>query len=385
MIGYPHDGPRLAVAMASQLHYHPITREALFTIAQDNDPAAAREAVRAMAASGDASFTESLVSLLGDRRIRDEVRSALLQRKAPALAVLAEQLTNPEVPISVLRHIPRTISRFGTPEAANVLISSLPKIKSGMVRYKVLRGLEMLRLEVSHMQAKQRKLFFDEIEGEGIRAEFDRTLARSLELLRFEAILSRAQQLAPETSTSVGRLLLDLLGDKCDLATGRLFTMLGLLNPLENFSQIQVGLESQDATERASAAELIETLLPAETASRVLGLASSGLPEERLARTQSASVDGEVDFADVVASLIGDQSLTVRAVALYYADELALEAIAENLPHDLLAAESAGLPASPTLKDRALHLLRDFSTDSATFSGTNPAVASPAAGAMGSE
>ncbi len=376
VIDYPDEAPRLAVAMASRLHYHPVAREALFKIAQDPDPATAREAIRAIAASDDAAFTEGLVSLLGDRRIRDEVRCALLDRKAPALAVLAEQLTNPDTPISVLRHIPRTISRFGTPEAANVLISSLPNIKSGMVRYKALRGLEMLRLDFARRDSKQRKMFFAEVEGDGIHAEFDRTLTRSLELLRFEVILSRAQKLAPERSTSVGRLLLELLDDKRVLATNRLFTMLGLLNPLENFNQIQDGLESGNATDRASAAELIETLLPQEVAEGVLGLASPGRPEERLLRADPQSANENVEFADVVRSLFNDQSLTVRAVALYYADELSLDRIAENLPDDLLVRNDAGAAETPSFKDRAVDLLRDFSADSTPLSSP-PSSTSP--------
>lgn len=371
VIDYPEDGPRLAVAMASRLHYHPVAREALFAIAQDADPETAREAIRAMAASDDASFTEALVALLGDRRIRDEVRCALLDRKAPALAVLAEQLTNPDTPISVLRHIPRTISRFGTPEAANVLISSLPKIKSGMVRYKALRGLEMLRLDFMRRDSKQRRMFFEEVEGEGIRVEFARTLERSLELQSFEKILSQHHQLAPETSTSVGRLLLELLGDKRVLATNRLFTMLGLLNPLENFDQIQDGLESGNATDRASAAELIETLLSQEVAKGVLALASAGSPQERLARTAPGPAEESVHFASTVRSLFEDQSLTVRAVALYYADEIALHTSTQDLPKDLSIPGEDIPEDSTSLKDRALDLLRDFSADSNSLSSSS--------------
>ncbi|MFK7897714.1 MAG: Npt1/Npt2 family nucleotide transporter [Myxococcota bacterium] len=367
VIEYPEDGPRLAVAMASRLHYHPASREALVTIAQDRDPAAAREAVRAMADSDDAYFTEPLVSLLGDRRIRDEVRSALLNRKGPALAVLEEQLTNRDTPIWVVRHIPRTISRFGTPEAANVLISSLPQISSGMVRYKAIRGLEMLRLEFARRSSKERQMFFEEVEGDGIRAEFDRTLARSLEILRFEAILSKAQVLAPESKTSVGMLLVELLRDKRVLATSRLFTMLGLLNPLENFNQIQDGLSSSNLTERASAAELIETLLPNDVATEVLGLASAGAPDELLARTKT-SFDPNVDFADALRALAADPSKTVRAVALYYSDELSLDQVAEGLPDALLATVGGSPTENLSIKERALDLLRDFSTEAPPLS-----------------
>jgi AAA family ATP:ADP antiporter len=111
-LDYPSYEPRLAASTAARLRYHPVNRNALLRMASDEDYEVAQEAVRAIAESGDAWYTPALVSLLGDRRIRDGVRRALIERGDPALEVLANALVDPETPTSVLRHVPRTIALF---------------------------------------------------------------------------------------------------------------------------------------------------------------------------------------------------------------------------------------------------------------------------------
>ncbi|NNL66615.1 MAG: hypothetical protein HKP30_10255, partial [Myxococcales bacterium] len=311
---------RLTAATAARLRYHEINREALLRLAADEVEEVAQEAIRAIRASDDPWFTRKLVGLLDDRRIRDVVRSALIDRGAEAMAVLAERLVDPSTPIGVLRHIPRTVARFGTVEAARMLIDSLPRVDGGMVRFKLLRGLEMLLLGRGQPRDAEVRLA-GQVDTAGIRAEFDRTLERSIALLQLAAEFSKAQRKRPERATVVGKLLVDLLEDKVELALGRLFMMLGLLHPREDFRVILAGLESEDETERASAIELIETLLEVDVGSAIIGLAAPESAEKRL-----QLVDPELEVSDeygaMVQSLLTDDSHSVRAVALYHVGEV---------------------------------------------------------------
>jgi AAA family ATP:ADP antiporter len=362
-IDYEDLRARLAASIALRLDYQPVARNALIRMAQDEEEEVAREAIAAIRASGDAWFTEPLVDLLGDRRVREDVREALIERGLAALAVLEEALTRPETQIRVLRHIPRTIARFPcelAPAAAEVLIASLSRVQSGMVRYKVLRGLEMLVLRRGMSHIPVDPAFVSQIDDTGLREELSRTLTRSLDLLRLEASLSRAQGSDPGLSTSGGELLIELLEDKRELATKRIFTLLGLLYQSEDFRVIHTGLESSDAADRASAAELIETLLPLGLARPVLGLVAPLTAEARLASADPARPSRLFDLSEALRRLLADQSRSLRAVAMYYAGDVEFTPTAGDLPVEAREDGQAATPTGLRLKDRAIATLREI-------------------------
>ncbi|MEE8165479.1 MAG: Npt1/Npt2 family nucleotide transporter, partial [Myxococcota bacterium] len=302
-IRYETPEPRRAAATAARLRYHPVAREALLRFTQDEDTETAQEAVRAIRSSGDEWFTAPLVGLLGNRRTRDGVRDALIDRGDSALRVLADQLIDPATPVPILRHIPRTIARFESPKAAKVLIDSLSRIENGMVRFKLLRGLETLLLPHGKERGAETKLD-DLIDIQGIRDEFDRTLERSVDLLHLEAVLARSKEEDPELATVGGELLVELLQDKRQLAMGRIFRLLGLIHRNEDFRAIQAGLRNSSGTERASAEELIETLLSRDAGRAVLGLTTAGDVEAKLALTDSKRSDRPIDTTAAVRALL---------------------------------------------------------------------------------
>ncbi len=363
-IEYENSDPRLAAAMAARLDYQPILRESLMRIALDSQEAVAREAIRAIRESQDDWYTGPLVSFLGERRIREDVREALIERGRDALTVLSDALTSEDTHYSVLRHIPRTIARFGSVEAANFLITSLSSVRSGMVRYKVLRGLEMLLLGRGMPGSFVSIGHSKDLNTEAIHQEFDRTLARSLDLLRMEVALTRAQAEDVALGTPGGLLLVELLEDKRTLAVDRLFTILGLLYPAEDFRVIWNGLESESAADRASAAELIETLLPHEVAMPILGLVAPATAQERLSAADADEEDDIEDFSTVMRTLSADGSHSVRMVAVYYADDLGFDLEADERTSGRQAEQSGSVSTGLNLKDRAASILRILSDTS---------------------
>ena len=326
---YDESDARLAAAAAARLMYHPINREPLVQMARDEDEEVAREAIRAMRASGDDWFTPMLVDLLGERRIRNDVRRALIERGQPALAELASRLGCSDTPIAIQSHVPRTVARFAEPEAAQLLLEGLAKAESGLVRFKVLRGLEM-KLRPRGGVGDDGRPPASGLDLGPLRREFDRTFDRSVELMRLEARLQRFQREDQGFATVGGELLVDLLRDKRSLATQRLFIMLGLLHPDEDFGAIRSGLGSARSAERASAQELLETLLAREVAQSLIELvgggpvAASGGESERDARG-AWRIDA---YAELVAEIFDDDSEILRAVSLYHVGELDIEAVA---------------------------------------------------------
>lgn len=415
-IDYETSEPRLAAALAAQLFYHASSREALLRMASDADPVVAIEAVHAIRRSGDDWFTPHLVGLLGDRRIRDEVRAALIDRGEAALKVLSERLHDPTTDDAILRHIPRTIARFESPRAAEILMESFSSLRSGTARYKVLRGLESLRGgpgRAMHVDPEMAAVMDERRLG----AEYDRVLEQTTARWRLEVALAGAQADDPSRATLGGELLAELLRDKRELAVGRLFKLLGLMRPSEDFGVIEAGLVSDDRNERASAQELLESLLPRDRSRPLLALvrasvtgpspgaagsaaprAASVPPLGPASSTSSASasaaatpatsssasssadpaagvsavpVDGAATgglaraYADILQGICDSGSRTLQAVALYHAGELGLVTDSRGRALGAARTSGAGDERAASLQDHALGLLRDLSARSA--------------------
>ena len=286
------------------------------------------------------------------------MRGTLLERGEPALRVLAECLVDPDTPVPVKLHIPRTIARFESPEAGNVLVDSLARVESGMVRFKILRGLETLILGRGQGRGPSSGLAAS-VDLRGIENEFDRTLERSLDLLHLEAELAGVQAERPERATVGGELLVELLQDKRELATRRLFMMCGLMIPQDDFRVIRSGLASSDPGDRSSAQELVETLLSKDVGDAILGLVMPGSAEALLAVADPGRKNRRLDYDSALHSLLRDESRSVRAVALYHAGEIGFDARSEG--PDAPREESDWASGSTSLQERGLAILRDLS------------------------
>lgn len=333
---------RMAVANAAKLQYSELYREPLASLAGDRDVPVAREAVRAMHQSGDAWFTKQLVRRLADRPIRHLVHDALLERGDAALHELAETLQDRGTPSSILRHIPRTIAGFASEGATQALLQGLETVQSGMVRYKILRGLQARAGET-----------LGQSEMEPIVGELHSTVDRALHLLHHETELLRGQLEDSSRETVGGGLLVDLLRDKRDLATDRIFLLLSLLYPDEDVRKIQTGLGAGGARRQASGAELLEHLLTRDVRQAVLGLVSTGSAHERLRLSSEQLAGLRIPYHIAVRNLAEDPSEAVQAFAMYHGSELSLS-VDPATPAD---SARAGAAVSASLKERALSII----------------------------
>ena len=337
---HPEPDTRMAVANAAKLRHTEIYRRCLPQLARDPNTEVAREAVRAMCKSDDPWYTAALIALLDDRRVRDLVRPALLERGDDALAQLSSALEDANTPVSVLRHIPQTISRFSSPAAVTTLLRGLNNVRSGMVRYKILRGLQPLMATPLAIHADKALIL----------AELRSTVERALSLLHNEVVLQRGQSTEEARRTAGGRILLDVVGDKTSLATGRIFLLLSLLYPSENFRRIESGVRSQRTSDQASGIELLDNLLPSDLRRPTIGLVSQGTPAERLQRADADRGAARIEYGAAVRTLARDSSESVKAFAMYHAGEIGLELAEAPAP------EEAHRPSS-SLRDRAIGVI----------------------------
>ena len=160
----------------------------------------------------------------------------------------------------------------------------------GAVRFKVLRALVKLRRQQGPTLAPRR-----ELRSAARSAEL--TLDHAEELLRWHSGRARSwnsngraavQEVASKLdpcSLAAHHLLADLVRDKEQHATQRLFMLLDLLYQ-EDFEDIERGLRSKKPKTRASSLELVENIVTPPLRQRVLALVGDDKTEASRSRTR---------------------------------------------------------------------------------------------------
>jgi AAA family ATP:ADP antiporter len=323
---YPAHNCRLALANAIKLRHLPAFRRTLEILVRDSSPEVRREALSAIRVSADDYYIPLLVQLLDDREIRDQVRTALNERGDAALIELSKVLAGKNTAPGLLRHVPRAISRFQSVDAANILLQQLIADQggdvesrgesrdrhSGMVRYKILRALGPLLSGPVGGQVDKTPLLL----------AVTRTIRRVILNLHWQTWLEQGRESEPARQTCGSELLLQLLKDKERLALQRIFRMLFLIQPEENFRDIWMGLQSTSRRDRASSIELLDNILGSEQRLTVGALVGSGSVGERLRKSGSNLADVRLEYSELLAQIEGEQSLVLSGLAMYHAGEI---------------------------------------------------------------
>src|SRR5262249_43272746 len=131
---------------------------------------------------------------LGVRELRDEARKVFLAAGPIGLMFLATALHDRAVALDVRRHIPRTLSRFGSARAAAILLDGLMRADTdGVLRYKMLRGLGRMRHD--HPQL--------ELDGRAVETLARHAIARTATLRRWRRAIDAPAAGEPATATSM--------------------------------------------------------------------------------------------------------------------------------------------------------------------------------------
>jgi hypothetical protein len=118
--------------------------------------------------------------------------------------------------------------------------------------------------------------------------------------------------------------------DKERNATERLFRLLGLAHPTEDFAEIHRGLSStKDA--RATSMELIENVLDDPLRAAVVGLVDDVPGEQRLARSGKYHRALDLDYEGVLSFIIDGDSEAAADVAVFHVAELGLVSFREKI------------------------------------------------------
>jgi hypothetical protein len=208
-------------------------------------------------------------------------------------------------------HVPRSISAFLSEEALRILLRAVVEHKSGLVRYKALRGLEQIALETSLR-----------IDPEPI---FHELVRNSLEYLR---LFSAKRALVADRSASSrleSQLVIELLDDKIAQSRDRLARLLQVLHRGDDIPAIFSALVSRDPRRRGRAVEFLDALIrgfdrSSDEAAMLLRLVVDDLPDELRAERAGERVGTFADARAALSALAHDSddivsSLSTRALA----------------------------------------------------------------------
>jgi len=292
---------------------------ALIALLQAAEPEVRRACVQAMGNLTSAPLLPQLVSALGDEPTRTEAERALLNYGGSALPALFERLQDLGTPHSLRWRIPAAMALCSPEQALTQLIEWLPREPHGSVRFAILLVLE--RVVRQHPTLA--------VDRAALGRSVSETLARAYRFLDARLNLQRGAARDPTLKTLGYELLDDLLRDKEANTRGRLFRLLGLLHPAEDFGQIYRSLSSSKQ-DRATSIELLESILREPVRSAVLGLIDDCADELRLARAGRYHRPRALDYAELLAQLAEAHSDAVRQVSRYHAAELGLSPVTKE-------------------------------------------------------
>ena len=251
----------------------------------DATPVIRRQVARTLATAPDDTCIDLLTDLLAFPECRADARAGLLAVGETALEHLGHALESTEMRPAVRRHIPRTISRFGSARAAAILVARLAREQDGRVIYKILRGLGRMRANDPAVPVDRPTLV----------AVAETNLRRMIELLAYHVAHELRQEAATAgdgTLSSVPQstdvdLLGPLLVEKEQRALERVCRVLQILES-EDFATIFAAVCADTPAVRESGRELIGHALDGRFRDALLALTDSLPPAERLDRATSA-------------------------------------------------------------------------------------------------
>jgi AAA family ATP:ADP antiporter len=217
----------------------------------DDDEASIEQLAGAMAALKSERFVPLCLARIAKRTGRDAVRDALVEIGSPALDALEALLRDENQEHHRRLHAPRSISRFGTQRAADILLAQLLREVHGMVRYKILRALGQL---VANHDVK--------VKRETVNDLATKNLEEHLRLLSLRVALgAEPKREGGEAAENAKQVLFGLLDDKLRQSMERGFRLLQLAHKHEDIETVHGAARSSEKMARANAGEFLDVLL----------------------------------------------------------------------------------------------------------------------------
>jgi hypothetical protein len=298
-------------------------------------------AAQAMGTARAPRLLPALIALAADEATRQVASDGLGAYGDEGLAAVAAALADRATPAAVRWQLPRIAMRFPAQPAASMLLAQLPREWDGMVRYRIIRALEAIVRDRPDIALDRATL--DQV--------IDGNVRRAYRYLERRLCLERGAEQDARRDSEGHRLLRRLLADKQAHTVGRLFRLLGLAHPAEDFARIWRGLGSERRDVRDSGVELTEAVLRPPLRGAVLGLIDDSPDEARLLAAGPYRDAMPEDYEALLERMLKSESESLRLLTIYHIGELELRRFR---PHIEALARAEDPPGDAA---RALELL----------------------------
>ncbi|HVW23745.1 MAG TPA: HEAT repeat domain-containing protein [Polyangiaceae bacterium] len=328
--------------------------DVLVALAAAKEGTVRRAAAEAMATVHDPKFVPSLIGMLPVENTRHLARALLATYGDDALPALIATLEDTEQPQRVRWRVAQTLPLFAPEKVAAPLLALMRREQDGAIRFQIVRSLEAL---------VRRHPDFT-LDPKPLEETIEHTLRRAYRYMSRRLNLERGAREDPRFLTAGHRLLDKVLLDKVKNAEDRLFRVLGLAHPLEDFVQIHRDIVGGRRDARAIALELVGNVLAEPVRTAVIGLVDDIPDELRLGAAGPYREPVPRDYETLLSELLASKSEPVRSIAIYHVGELGLADLRDRID-GLGALETArGLGAGSDV-ERALRRL-DATIEGAT-------------------
>ncbi len=321
LLAHGQDSSKIALAEAIARRSAEQFDDVLLRLCREGSPKVVQAAMRAMANTAHDNLMPELISLLGREDARRAAAIALREAGEAGFAALCRALEDDDLPLAVRWHLPRTIGKFDAQRAADAMLSRLPHETNGLTRYRLIRTLENL-VHAHPTLALDR----DAIE-ETIRSN----VARAYRYLDRLLTLESGARDEPARVTDGHLLLVKSLRDKAHNGVERLFRILDLADPAQEFFEIYRGLQSSDRAVRSSSLELIETLLEPPLRQAVMGLVDDVPESERLQFGAEYHQPLRLNYEGLLDHMLDSSSEVVQDITAFHIGELRLRGFRRRL------------------------------------------------------
>lgn len=292
---------------------------ALMVLADAPEKAVAASAARALGTLRSELAIPRLIRMLGSRSLRPDARQALATIGPPAFVALSAALADHTLDVGVRGNIPRALVEIDAAQASTQLMRALLEEPDGFLRFRVLRALGRLRRFDPNLT----------LDSKILETAVDRTFEAAFSSLHWRLEFRRHRDEEPARETPSHELICSLLVDRYTHAVERVFRLLSLRYPQEDFERVYRSLRSRDNRQRGNALELLENLLVGRVRDLTLLLVAPMEDGDRLRRAAAlvpehgATLTFEVLLHQMMAA---GGSLSV--LAAYHAQEFAVSTVA---------------------------------------------------------
>jgi AAA family ATP:ADP antiporter len=327
------------VALAHALNYSTDTRfrPILYRLLGKREPAVMREVLHVFARVPALADLDRMLELLEDPHVRSDVRRVFLSAGRRGLGKLIQALDDPRIPIAVRRHLPRTISKFESPQALDALVARLAREPDGTTEYKILRAL-------GRMRADNPSLTIDP-------AIIDAYLQRSIgDAARYATLRDRLDEEPAPLSATAG-LIRELLDEKWCRGIEHTFRALGILHPREDLRSIHAAITGPDLARRSAACEIIDSLMPADRRALLYSVIEDMSADERREKVGDLAAGPFDTYEALLGALLADPSESLQCVVAYEVGERNMTSLRPRLTQ---LRPLAGPPLVTYAFDRAI-------------------------------